>query len=573
MAGKVVSIEIGSALTKVALVDYKAKKTKVYSAFVFDTPEGAIEDGYIKNTEEFVETLAAKLASNQINEKRVVFTISSNKIANREVTLPLVSKDKIMSMIKANASDYFPVDIKNYHLAYTMLERIVTKEEKQMKLLLLAVPLDLLETYFDLARTMNMSLLNIDYSGNSIFQMTKDIQKSGTNVSIHVNEKNTVISIMENGVLALQRTVSYGVDTALETLLSIDKYRYDEEFTAEKGLQLMLTEQMINTVLPEADDVAYADSELSEDERIRAEITESLRYLLGNITRVIDYYMTKTPNAKIDMIRLSGIGSEFKGLRELFSFEIGSSVKNITQIDGILYTPSESLATLSIMLVAIGGAINPMNLMPAEFSQKKVRKVSLALPVTVMAAGIAISIAMVAYGKISYAIEKGNRDDLQKQLDDMQQYVDIKNLYDGSLSVYNAVEDMYSVTTNQNQYLVEFIEELEEKMPNSFKALSMSVSEGGVSMGVTVATKTNAAEVLQQLRTFDSVSVVSATSFVEDSEKEYETIIDEDGNEVEVAIEPEEGEEVDTTVSFTVNLTYNMNYGGKETASNRGGEE
>lgn len=573
MAGKVVSIEIGSALTKVALVDYKAKKTKVYSAFVFDTPEGAIEDGYIKNTEEFVETLAAKLASNQINEKRVVFTISSNKIANREVTLPLVSKDKIMSMIKANASDYFPVDIKNYHLAYTMLERIVTKEEKQMKLLLLAVPLDLLETYFDLARTMNMSLLNIDYSGNSIFQMTKDIQKSGTNVSIHVNEKNTVISIMENGVLALQRTVSYGVDTALETLLSIDKYRYDEEFTAEKGLQLMLTEQMINTVLPEAEDVAYADSELSEDERIRAEITESLRYLLGNITRVIDYYMTKTPNAKIDMIRLSGIGSEFKGLRELFSFEIGSSVKNITQIDGILYTPSESLATLSIMLVAIGGAINPMNLMPAEFSQKKVRKVSLALPVTVMAAGIAISIAMVAYGKISYAIEKGNRDDLQKQLDDMQQYVDIKNLYDGSLSVYNAVEDMYSVTTNQNQYLVEFIEELEEKMPNSFKALSMSVSEGGVSMGVTVATKTNAAEVLQQLRTFDSVSVVSATSFVEDSEKEYETIIDEDGNEVEVAIEPEEGEEVDTTVSFTVNLTYNMNYGGKETASNRGGEE
>ncbi len=557
MAGKVVSIEIGSALTKVALVDYKAKKTKVYSAFVFDTPEGAVEDGYVKNSEEFVELLAAKLAANQISEKKVVFSISSNKIANREVTLPLVSKDKIMSMIKANSSDYFPVDIKNYHLSYTMLERIVTKTEKQMKLLILAAPLDLLETYFDLARTMNMTLVNIDYSGNSIFQMTKDIQKTGTNVSIHVNEKTTIVSILENGVLSLQRTISYGVDAALETLLSIDKYRYDEEFTAEKGLQMMLTEQMINTVLPEAEDVAYADSDLSEDERIRAEITESLRYLIGNITRVIDYYMTKASNAKIDMIRLSGIGAEFKGLQELFSFEIGSSVKSITQVDNVIYTPTEPLASLPVMLVAIGGAMNPMNLMPAEFSMKKVKKVSMVVPTTVLAAGLALSVALFAYGQISYSIEKSTRDQLQAELDDMQQYVEIMNNFTNSQTVYDSVMAMYDGTSNMNQYLVSFIEELEEKMPSSFIALNFNVTESGFSMNVTVGSKTEAAEVLQQLRTFESISVVSASSFTGNTtvtEPQY----DEEGNPIET--EPVDEENQDTTVSFSVNCTYNMSY-------------
>ena len=90
MAGKVVSIEIGNALTKVALVDYKAKNTKVYNAFVFATPEGTIDDGYIKNSEEFCETLSSKLAEYSIGERRVVFAISSSKIANREVSLPYV---------------------------------------------------------------------------------------------------------------------------------------------------------------------------------------------------------------------------------------------------------------------------------------------------------------------------------------------------------------------------------------------------------------------------------------------------------------------------------------------------
>jgi type IV pilus assembly protein PilM len=557
MAGKVISIEIGSALTKVALLDYKAKNTKVYSSFVFDTPEGAVEDGYVKNTEEFVETLAAKLASNQITEKRVVFTISSSKIANREVTLPLVSRDKIMSMIKANASDYFPVDIKNYHLSYTVLERISTKEAKQMKLLLLAVPLDLLESYFDLARTMNLSLQSIDYAGNSIFQITRNLKRNETNVSIHINEKNTIISIMENGVLALQRSISYGADSALETLMSIDKYRYDEEFTREKALQLLLTEQMINTVMPESEDVAYSESDLSEEERDRAEITESLRYLIGNITRVMDYYLTKSQSAKIDMIYLSGIGAEFKGLRELFSFEIGSTVKVITAVDGVAYEPTDPMMALSIMLVAVGAAKNPMGLMPTEFSTKKVKKVSLAIPATVLVAGVVISIAMFAYGQISYTVEKSTRDSLQKELDDMQQYVQLKERYDNGTEVYNGVMEMYGQSENMNQYLVAFIDELEEKMPDSFVAVSFNATEDGVNMGVTVDSLTEAARVIQQLRTFETISEISSSGFSK-TESNSGEVVDEDGN---VVASDEEDEESEETVTFTLSLTYNKSYG------------
>ena len=154
MAGKVISIEIGNVLTKVCEMDYRSANAKVYNSFTFETPKGTIEDGYVKEADEFIDVLHAKLASNQIKTKKVVFTVSSSKIATREVFLPLVSRDKIMSMVRANASDYFPMDISNYYLTYTVLEKAVSSEEKKLKLLLIAAPLDMIEAYFDLARTM-----------------------------------------------------------------------------------------------------------------------------------------------------------------------------------------------------------------------------------------------------------------------------------------------------------------------------------------------------------------------------------------------------------------------------------
>ncbi len=555
MAGKVVSIEIGNALTKVALVDYKAKNTKVYNAFVFATPEGTIDDGYIKNSEEFCETLSSKLAEYSIGERRVVFAVSSSKIANREVSLPYVSKDKIMSMVRANATDYFPVDIKNYHLSYQMLEKVITKEEKSMKLLLLAAPLDLLETYFDLAKVMGFQLQSIDYAGNAIVQATKNLKKTETNVCIHLNEKNSIISIMENGVLALQRSVAYGSDVAIDAMLNIDKYRYDDNMNREKIQQILLERQMIDTVMPENDDVAYTDTDMTEDERDRAKVTSSFRYLIGNVTRVLDYYMTKTAGARVDVIYISGLGSEYKGLRELLSFEIGSQVKAFRDVEGIIYSGSNDVMTsLPVMIVAIGASKDPMNLMPTEFAQKASKKISLVGPAAVLIGGIAIAIALIAYGTIAKGIEQKNKEDLQKEKEELQQYVAIRDNYNATLTVYEGLITMYASTENMNEYLRAFIDELEGEMPSSFIAMNLQASNQGVSMSVQCENYTNAAEVIQQLRKFETLdpASISAPSFQLSKKEER----DAEGN----IIEPENEEDVETIVSFSLSASYNMNY-------------
>lgn len=536
MAGKVISIEIGNVLTKVCEMDYRSANAKVYNSFTFETPKGTIEDGYVKEADEFIDVLHAKLASNQIKTKKVVFTVSSSKIATREVFLPLVSRDKIMSMVRANASDYFPMDISNYYLTYTVLEKAVSSEEKKLKLLLIAAPLDMIEAYFDLARTMGLTIVTIDYAGNSIFQVLKDMKTQGTSISIHVGETNTYVTILENGVLNLQRVVSYGANSAVETLLSIDKYRYDETVDEQRAYELFMSQQLINTVIPE-DDNSREQEILTEDEKIRNEVTESLRFLLGNIVRVIDYYMSKTPGARIDMIFLSGIGAEFRGMRELFSFEIGSAVKSVTSLPGANYNPTGGADSCAVMLPAVGATKGSMNLMPEVFKTKKVKNDSMLVPVIVCLAGIIGAVAMWFYGSFTYDQKVNDVTELEAKKEELKTIDVVIQQKDRSQKTFDEFMTMYKSTRNPNQYLVAFLDEMERKMPTSFEAFKMHVAEDGVSFEIHCATKADAAEIVQQFRTFDTIEIISLSD-VEEKEKEKTTaeslgyVIDENGETI-----------------------------------------
>ena len=121
MAAKVISIEIGYLLTRVCEVDYKAKTHKVYKYFTIPTSEGVINDGVLSVTPEYTEALKAALTENKMNAKQVVFTVTSGRIASREVVIPLVKESRIADVVNANAADYFPVDLSLYRFAYTVL--------------------------------------------------------------------------------------------------------------------------------------------------------------------------------------------------------------------------------------------------------------------------------------------------------------------------------------------------------------------------------------------------------------------------------------------------------------------
>ena len=155
MANRVVSIEVGIWHTKVCVTSVSKKNPHVYQAFVFRTPEGVIEDGYIRDKEVFARHLNDELQKHNIKERNVIFTLSSSKIITREITVPLAKDDKVASIVQTQAKEYFPMDITNYSITHTKMDVVEENGKKEQKLLLVAVPDNLLNNYYKSYRICN----------------------------------------------------------------------------------------------------------------------------------------------------------------------------------------------------------------------------------------------------------------------------------------------------------------------------------------------------------------------------------------------------------------------------------
>ena len=171
MVKRVVSIEAGVWWTKVALADYRKKNPPVHKAFAFRTPEHAVEDGYIRDKEAFASALKAELSRHDIHEKEVVFTLSSSKVVTREVMIPFVKDNKIMGIIEAQIRDYFPMDVSNYTISYSKMDVEEEDGKKMLKLLLVAIPDNLLNNYVTFSELAGLKVETFDYIGNGTVQL------------------------------------------------------------------------------------------------------------------------------------------------------------------------------------------------------------------------------------------------------------------------------------------------------------------------------------------------------------------------------------------------------------------
>ena len=375
MAGKkVLSIDIGVQTTRMVEIDYRKPKPHVYSVATFETPDGAVEDGYIRNREILSVAMKEAMVNNGIRTTSVIFSMSSTKIANREVTIPLVPDIKVKGVVDSNAKEYFPVDVEQYVITYSILDRI--KSDKTMRLLVLAAPNTLIETYYEFSKMMGFDIVAIDYVGNSSLQIMKSqISSTGTTLSVQLNESNTLINISKGDVMLLQRTVPYGSAKVVEAVLNSGEFDVAD---AKEAWEKLTTTTIINGKLNESgiDDAALSYMENNDDSyaqqlrvmKAKDDVTETLSYLVNNVIRVIDYFTAKTPDVKIDKINLCGAGSRISGISTLFRNEIFLEVDTMDNIYGVDFERSVMLenADKCLFMSAIGAAINPVDFIPKE---------------------------------------------------------------------------------------------------------------------------------------------------------------------------------------------------------------
>lgn len=544
VAKKVISIETGIQWTKVALVDYRKKNPPVHEAFAFRTPEHAVEDGYIRDKDSLARALKEELVRRQILEKDVVFTLSSSKVVTREVMIPYVKDNKIKGIIDAQSRDYFPMDISGYTISYSKMDVVEDDGKKQLKLLLVAIPDNLLGNYVSFAQLAGLKVETFDYIGNGCIQLMCDSFVDNAMV-IQLEEQATVISILENKKLAFQRVTPYGYGATISAVVDHPILGIDDE---EKAFDFLLEHNVIfhKPSVPDNGDPAQQAIDQAQANEAYEDLAESLRYHLRIANTALDYYQNQVKKEFVGNVYLVGDGSRFAGIHKLFAQELPLPLQKIDfakvidlrnqngvndqkkagkkkhqdYTDPVLEESSNTrqprAATPVGFLSVIGAAVHPLDAKPKEMQAADSKKNDLHTAYVLLAGSLLLSLLLILGSSVRQLIAHSEHRSLQDQLTSLayvQETYDESSRVQQEEQVYVTIDD---ATKTKNEYLLPLIEQLEAELPSAIKVTSMQTDDNLITLNMTADRKIT---VGQMLLNFQNVTLLTDPSIPSMSEQ------------------------------------------------------
>lgn len=498
-SNKVLTVEItNESITIIEVSPSIKKQTNVHNALIFETPEDAYEDGALRDVEKLASAIREQLDANGITNKNVIFILSSSKVVNREVLIPEVKENKVKGIVDANASEYFPVNIEDYVVSHSILEHVVNEDKsKQLKLMVVAAPLTMVKSYYELGSMLGLNVQSIDYVGNSMLQLIKtQTSATMTTMVIQLGSESTILNIVKGDTLLLQRTVPYGTNAVVTEVMD------EKDVDATTAMTLLQNERLITV---DFDDNAA---------------TGAFRYLINNIGRVIDYYVTKNPDKPIDDVFLTGDGALIRGIDGLFKIQLNIQTRIMDSLYNVKFDPKIDLKIYNpVYLIApIGAAFAPMGFRPTEVKTKGSASDAdlVKYGVAVLVVGVIVAAASVGVTTVMKNNEQAKQASLNAQIAAIADIDQIISDYDAVVAKYKDIKTMYDQTRTLNENFNMLFDDLEKNQPKDVSIQSFNSSDGGVNIGATAKSLDAIAKFIIQLKKIECIDNAFVPSYTEE---------------------------------------------------------
>ena len=493
--------------------------------------------GYESETKSYTFPLSSsapvEIFLEQDDEMLEEVTISSTRVSSREVQIPNVKASKIEALVKTNASDYFPVDLTQYEIGHYLAGGLA--ENGKLRVMALAVPKALLNSYYQLAQMCGWEVECFDYSSNSLYQILRDEKSEKVTMVIKIDENSTIVTVLSVGKVLLQRTVAYGVQDAIDTMIASGAYAVNDPMSAVERFQ---KKTCLNRVLHQGDKVWEENAGRWEDEdagnvevtAARQKITASLEPLIVGVSRVIDFYDSRNSENPIEKSYVTGLGGSFSGMSKLFTNCLERKVHTLSEMDDKIGMSKAIRSTRPAAYIScLGAVLAPVGLIDKSTQKSKGLTVVSGtnytfVSVAVLVLGVLLSIAMAATSVTRYLGNVAQNVYLQNRVQELQPAQAVYNDYLAAEAQYDKYTYLYAYTQTPNENLVEFINELEQILPDSFYTNSFSSDQTGISMSVTVEGKAAAARTILNIRNMQSIDDVEISN-ITDSKDETGTSI------------------------------------------------
>ncbi len=516
---KVLCIEIGNTSIKVCETDHKKKHPKLYQTSIWETPEKMFEDGYIRDKNGFAEFVKEQMAKEGYRQKNIIFTIQSNKILTREITIPLVKENRIAAVMAAQANEYFPKDIKEYIVTYVILNK--NPEKKEISLMAYAAPSSLIKHYYSLAELMGLNIMGIDFIGNSSYQWFKKKANTDTEFVLQIKEDVSFVTIMQNGILTLQRTIPYGGIVLYQQLQNVNSYRFDQSKAAATVIPFYSMTTDSEGIEKESDHIDIDGDDLLEH------AIETLSLFINQVERILEYYTSRLSQSqkqeKIKKISLLGGGAVKSKIKEFIEKEL--------QIPVVYYGTEISMNVhqeviteqMETFLGCIGASYGAINFVPKDYIELAQKREFWKLYLGLLLAAILAGGVLVNSGYLNYQKERSIKKELEVKIALLSGLEPLLQERNTLKEAEEALEIMDASTYRSNEELNDLIHYLEDKLPSSAVIQSFTSTTEGITASITTDSKESAAKLLLQLQTIPYIADVKIAGITEVTNEEFGT--------------------------------------------------
>ena len=204
--------------TSLALVQISTSNHHLNQFSYLNLSPGIIQNGEIKNSPLFLQSLKKLLTSSQTKTSFVIYNLPETKVFSKIVEVPKIPDAELEEAVSWQAEDQIPLDIAKTYYDFKILE----KEEKKTKIYLVAAPSKNVDNLTALIQQAGLTPVAIEPSSLALTRLI-DLKIKNPVLLVEIESPSTILSLAHKGTILSGASF----DTPQ------DSQSFEKEFTAE----------------------------------------------------------------------------------------------------------------------------------------------------------------------------------------------------------------------------------------------------------------------------------------------------------------------------------------------------
>ncbi|MDI9636609.1 type IV pilus assembly protein PilM [Kamptonema cortianum] len=310
-----VGVDIGHKSVKIAQIEKTGSSWKVLKVASAPLPDECVAEGIVTDIDMVSLVLKGALREHKFHASAAVIGVSGGSAIVRTVRVPKMNEQMLRKSIRYEAGRYVPSSIEDSFIEFAI---IGDAEEEQMDVLIVAAPREIVESR---VKAVEKAGLEVDVVDINAFALYRSLVESDEESMMHqltvalvdIGSYTTTVSVVDNGVFAMTRTIAQGGQTWTDAIKQY--FKLSDEDAEEGKAALDLRPLLGDAIL--------------DNQPLRV-IQQPVDDLIREIRRSLNYYQTQQnssgqPQAVTHLV-VSGGGALLDGVGDYLGHKLGMQV-------------------------------------------------------------------------------------------------------------------------------------------------------------------------------------------------------------------------------------------------------